>query len=76
MDNQQQQPILQQEEAKDQVTVNSKAFGAKFQSKREIYRFLTHDCGAYLSSYQTMTIWHMRDLVSGARSRIKEKDVK
>ena len=56
--------------------VDSKAFGAKYQSKREIYRFLSHDCGAYLASYQTMTIWHMRDLVSGARTKIKESDVK
>lgn len=58
------------------VIVDSKAFGAKFTSKKECYRFLTHDCGAYLSTYQTMTIWHMRDLISGERSRIKESIVK
>ena len=35
----------------DHVIVDSKAFGAKFTSKRECYRFLTHDCGAFLASY-------------------------
>ena len=60
----------------DKVNVDSKAFGAKFTSKRECYRFLTHDCGAYLASYQSMTIWHMRDLISGDRRRIKEMNVK
>ena len=58
------------------VAIDSAAFGAKYQSKRECYRFLTHDCGAYLASYQSMTIWHMRDLISGARKRIQEADVK
>ena len=59
-----------------QVIVDAKAFGAKFTSKKECYRFLTHDCGAYLASYQSMTIWHMRDLISGDRRRIKESSVK
>lgn len=58
------------------VIVDSKQFGAKFASKKECYRFLTHDCGAYLASYQSMTIWHMRDLISGERMRIKEACVK
>ena len=56
--------------------MDAKTFGAKFQSKKECYRFLTHDCGAYLAAYQTMTVWHMRDLISGARKRIKEANVK
>ena len=42
----------------------------------ECYRFLTHDCGAYLASYQSMTIWHMRDIISKNRRRIQESDVK
>ena len=58
------------------VTIDAKAFGAKFQSKKECYRFLSHDCGTYLAAYQSMTIWHLRDLISGNRSRIKEATVK
>ena len=41
------------------VMMDAKAFGAKYQSKRELYRFLTHDCGFYLPAYQAITIWHM-----------------
>lgn len=56
--------------------VNAAAFGAKYASKREVYRFLTSDAGVYLSSYQTMTVFHMRDLVAGKRRMIKAVDVK
>ena len=56
--------------------MDAAAFGAKFQSKREIYRFLTHDCSCYLSSYESMTIYHMADLVAGKRRRIKQAAVK
>ena len=45
------------------------------QSKREIYRFLTADLGIYLDSVNTMTIWHLRDLAQGSRTRIKSKNV-
>ena len=58
------------------VPVNAQSFGAKYQSKREVYRFLSNDCGAYLSSYETMTIFHLRDLMSGSRTRIKAAEVK
>ena len=42
-------------------------FGAKTRSKREIYRFLQSEVHAYLGEYQTMTVWHLRDLVAGDR---------
>ena len=58
------------------VPINPASFGAKFKSKCEVYRFLTHDCGSYLSSYESMTIFHLRDLMSGERKRIKAVDVK
>jgi len=58
------------------VSVNANSFGAKYQSKREVYRFLSHDCGAYLSTYETMTIFHLRDLMAGKRKRLKAVDVK
>ena len=56
--------------------ITAAQFGAKFQGKREVYRFLTHDCGAYLSSYETMSIFHMRDLVANKRRMIKSANVK
>ena len=58
------------------VSVDAATFGAKYQSKREVFRFLTHDCGAFLGSYESMTIYHMADLVAGRRKRIKQVDVK
>ena len=45
-------------------------------NKQEVYFFLTHEVGAYLPSYDTVTVWHMRDLVSGKRLRIKAKEIK
>ena len=32
-------------------------FAAKFQSKKEVYKFLTCEVKAYLDQYDSMTIW-------------------
>jgi len=40
-------------------------FAAKFKSKRECHRFLAVDVGAYIPPLSTVTIYHMRDLISG-----------
>lgn len=45
-------------------------------SKKEIYRFLSSEVSAYLDSYETMTIWHLRDIASGERRLIKSKHAK
>ena len=58
------------------AVVSAQSFGAKYAGKREVYRFLTHDVGAYLSSYETMTVFHMKDLVSGKRKMLKAKEIK
>ena len=73
MDGQQQQNINQ---APQKVYVNAAAFGAKAQSKREVYRFVASECGAYVPPYNTVTIWHIKELASGARTRIKATEVK
>ena len=62
--------------ADQKVKINAKDFGAKYRDKREVYHFLSHDCGAYIPSYDTVTIWHLRDLVSGQRLMINGKDIK
>ena len=41
-----------------------------------MYRFLTNDVGCYLSGYETMTVWHMRDLCSNKRLRIRGDQVR
>ena len=58
------------------MKVSAKQFESKYADKVEVYKFLTHDCGVYLAPYDTMTVWHMRDLCSGKRRRIDGKDVK
>ena len=58
------------------MRVPATAFGAKYASKKEVYRFLTNDVGCYLSNYETMTVWHMRDLCANKRLKIKGDDVK
>ena len=56
--------------------MTAKDFAAKYRDKQEVYHFLSHDCGIYLSSYETVTIWHLRDLISGKRTKIKGTEVK
>ncbi len=56
--------------------INAASFGAKYSSKREVYRFLTAEARVYLPSYETVTVFHMRDLVAGKRRLIKLDDVK
>ena len=43
------------------------AFAAKYKSKRECYTFLAVDVQAYLPAYDTITIYFLKDLVSGAK---------
>lgn len=56
--------------------ISAQEFGAKYSSKREVYRFLASDVKIYLPDYQTVTVWHLRDLACGRRNRIKGTDVK
>ncbi len=42
----------------------------------EVFRFLSFDCGAYLPPYDTVTVWHLRDIGSGKRAFIKAQEVK
>ena len=56
--------------------ISQAAFAAKFQSKREVYRFLSSEVRAYLPSYETVTVWHLRDLAMGVKRIIPCDDVK
>ena len=47
--------------------IDSKTFAAKFKSKKEVYNFLTIDAKAYLPPYENVSIYHMKDIVSGAK---------
>ena len=47
------------------IDVNT--FAAKYRSKREVYTFLTIDGNAYLSAFDTLTVYFLRDLVAGKK---------
>ena len=58
------------------VDVQSDLFSSHFSSKNEIANWLQCDVGAYLDDWRVMSIYHLRDIVSGARRHIKSKEVK
>ena len=47
--------------------VTAATFSAKFRSKWEIYVFLTVDAKAYLCNCDNLTIYFLKDVVSGKR---------
>ena len=57
--------IPQQARANQRIT--AAAFAAKYKSKRECYTFLAVDVQAYLPAYDTITVYFLKDLVSGAK---------
>ena len=51
----------------NQVKVDVNLFNAKFGTKGEIYRFLATEAMVYLPPYQTVTIWHLKDLAASTK---------
>ena len=47
--------------------VTALAFASKYKSKREVYNFLAIEVKAYLPPYDTLTIYFLKDLVSGRK---------
>ncbi len=47
------------------VKVNAASFAAKYRSKTECYSFMTVKAKAYLPSYETITLYFLRDLMAG-----------
>ena len=56
--------------------MTSAEFGAKFKSKREVYRFLAAEVKAYLPAFETITVWHLRDLSAGKKRILKCDKIK
>ena len=50
--------------------VHAKSFSAKFGTKGEVWRFLATEARIYVPPYQTITIWHCKDLASGTKKAI------
>jgi hypothetical protein len=55
--------------------ITAAEFAAKFNTKREIYRWVTHDLGLFVPPYDVVTVWHLKDLAACKRSRIRNKDI-
>ena len=55
--------------------LTAKELAAKMRSKREVYRFMASEVRCYLPSYDTVTIFHLKDLACGRRKIINSKDV-
>ena len=69
---------MQQEDQQPQIPapgqatlhrVSAKEFAAKFQSKRECYNFLAVQVEVYLPAYETVTIYFLKDIISGKKKR-------
>ena len=55
---------------------NVKEFSSKFRTKKEVYDFLTQDVKAYCPPRDTVTIWHLKDLIQGTKKKILYTEVK
>ncbi len=53
--------------APQKVAITAKEFAAKYNSKKECFNFLSVDCKAYLSSYETVTIYFLKDIIAGKK---------
>ena len=49
------------------MKINAKTFASKFKSKAECWNFLAYEFDAYLPAYHCVTVWHLKDLLSGKR---------
>ena len=49
------------------VKITTSAFAAKFRSKTEVYGFLMVDCKADLPPRDALTIYFLKDLVTGKK---------
>ena len=58
------------------VAISSKEFAAKYRSKREIYNFLACDSGVYLPPFDNVTIFFLKDLMWGKKTKLSTKSVK
>ena len=67
-DNENMQEIADGENKNEKVS--AKEFAAKYQSKRETYNFLACDVGAYLPPYDNVTIYFLKELMSGKKKML------
>ena len=74
MNGQQNSNINDQQQGR--VTVSAAAFAAKYRSKRECYNFLAVDANVFLPAYEQVTIYFLKDLISGTKKPIYGNQVR
>ena len=47
--------------------ISAKEFATKYNSKRECYNFLAVDAGVYLPAYEQISIYFLKDIISGKK---------
>ena len=57
-----------------QYTISVKEFLAKYRTKREVFNFCTVECSFYVPPYDSVTLWHLRDVATKKKARILAKD--
>jgi hypothetical protein len=62
--------------AQGKQLVSVAEFAAKYQTKREVYNFLTVDCKAYEPPIQTVSVWHLRDQACGKKLWLKADKIR
>ena len=56
--------------------ISVQEFAARYQSKVEVYNFLTQEVKAYCPPKDTVTAWHLRDMAMGVKGIVKATDIK
>ena len=59
---------MEEEKADGRVRIPAAEWQSKYKSKKENFEFLTVNCKAWLSSYDTVTIYFCKDLIKGKKS--------
>ena len=58
------------------TAISSKAFAAKYRSKRECYNFLASDVGIYLPPYDNVTIYFLRELMNKKKEMLRTTQIR
>ena len=58
------------------TSISSKEFSAKYNSKREIYNFLATDVGVYLPNFDCVTIYFLKELMSGKKKTLSTSQIR
>ena len=53
------------------TSISSKEFSSKYRSKREIYNFLAGEVGIFLPPYDNVTIYVLKELMSGKKKMLR-----